>query len=199
MTSPDVSNASPCKGCPDSLPPGYTKPDDAPLDWVPTGLPEGLPECVSKADLVDTPGTIHSESLGLYVGGTPEEHLCTIFLTIPKEYTRVDMTHSGDILYKKGPDDWEPPGPIDGYECDGENQWLFHPLWKSCKWRHYGVAIKQKCQCIDVIARCGISSCWVKSSECSECKARASIKSQRIPQKKTIQSLRFPDLPHNSK
>jgi hypothetical protein len=198
MTSRDATDA-PCKGCPDAIPPGYTKPEGAPRNWTPDGLPDGLPECTSKGSLIDTDEVTYSKSWGIYTGGTPEMHFSTLALTIPKDFSRVTVDQDGCIEYKKGQDGWEPPRPIDGYERDPENKWFFRPTWESCQWRHYGVAVLAKCQCLDVIARCSLNGCFVKSTECSECGARIEIRPRQKPVKKTIQSLRLPDLDRSSK
>ena len=185
-----------CKNCPDSAP-GFTQPDNP--KWTPKGLPEGLPECRSREPLIDTDEMIFSKSWAIYTGGSPESHLVMIITTIPEDFTRVTMQPDGNIEYEKGQDGWEPPRPIDGYVRDPDNQWLFHPIWKSCRWRQYGTVVMQQCQCLDVIARCSLTSCWVKSAECSNCLACSVIKPRPTPKKKTIQSLRLPDLGRSSK
>lgn len=190
---------SDCKGCPDVLPPGFTRPPDATPDWKPSGMPTGLPECTSNEPLINTPEVRYSEAFVIYAGGSHEEHLASMLAAIPKGFDRVAITPDGLIEYEKGLDDWEPPSPIDGYLRDSKNQWLFRPLWESCRWRQYGVAIKSKCQCLDVIARCTTSGCWVKHTNCLECGARLPIREKVNPVKKTIQSLHIPDLDRSSK
>ena len=191
MTSQRATDARGCSGCPDTTPPGFTKPVDAALDWVATGLPKGLPEGLSNKPLADTDEIVYSRVWGIYVGGSPEEHFATLAMTIPQDYTRATVHRDGSLEYTES--DWEPPSPIDGYERDAENQWLFHPKWKSCRWRQYGVAVKLKCQCLDVIARCSLTGCWVQFTDCSECGARLPIKPSIVPKKKTLRSLRFPE------
>ncbi len=90
----------------------------------------------------------------IYTGGPPENHLAMMQHTLPSDFKRAHFLSNGSIQYEKGPDDWEPPSPIEGYERDVENDWLFHPLWESCQHRMYGTEIKEACECIQVLTMC---------------------------------------------
>lgn len=90
----------------------------------------------------------------LYTGGPPETHLAMMQHTLPDDYTYGYFLPDGSIHYDKRPDDWEPPGLVEGYERDGQDSWSFHPLWESCQLRMYGTEIKKQCRCIQVVAVC---------------------------------------------
>jgi hypothetical protein len=90
----------------------------------------------------------------IYTGGPPERHLSMMQHTLPKDYTRGRFLPDGSLQYENGPDGWEPPSPVEGYERDAEDAWLFRPLWKSCQLRMYGTVIKESCECIQVLAVC---------------------------------------------
>ena len=133
------------------------------------------------------------------MGGSAESHLINIILLMPEGFNRIRVHPDGSLEYKKDSTAFEPPSPINGYERDPENQWFFKPLWESCTWRQYKIAYKKKCQCIDIIAKCAVNLHWVTFEDCQKCRARIPIKVLEKPVRKTIQSLRLPDLDHNSK
>lgn len=198
MTSQDVGDA-PCKGCPDSV---YPPTPHVPAGVVPTyeDAIQGLPDGTSDDPLPDLSDVVYSEVWGVYIGGPPETHLIGNIMLFPKELSgRILMHADGSIEYGKRLDGWEPPSPINGYERDPENQWLFKPLWESCVWRHYKVAYKKRCQCIDIIARCSINSHWVTFEDCQRCRARIPIKQTLKPVHKTINTLRLPEVGRSSK
>ena len=155
-----------CKDCPESA-----KPDDQPA--------------------VDPPAKRPATSQGwvIYTGGPADRHLAGITHVIPDNYDRVTIDADGCIIYEKGPDDWEPPSPIDGYTQDGN---VFAPQWKSCQWRAYSVLVKPSCNCLDVIAQCNkpqieTSYQMVKCAVCDQCAERVAIPRPRPrPQRKTI-------------
>jgi hypothetical protein len=196
MTSRSADDA-PCKGCPD-LP--YPPAPEVPVGMVPNledtykGLPEG-----TTSELKLPEGVITSGVWAVHQGFHAEDHLAQIYMTLPEGFTRVDIYGDGSIEYKKKPDDFESPGPIDGYVRDPENPFLFRPLWESCEWRYYTTVLKVNCQCIDVIARCSVNSHWVRYADCIQCKCRLPIKKRPNPVLKTRQNLRLPDLDRNSK
>lgn len=96
----------------------------------------------------------HTTGWIVYTGGSFKLHLAMMQHTLPPDYSRAHFLVDGCIRYEKGPDDWEPPSPIDGYKRDTENPWFFRPLWKSCRLRMFGTEIKEACECIQVIAIC---------------------------------------------
>lgn len=160
----------------------------------------GLPDGTSNAPLPDLSDVTYSEAWGVYVGGPPETHLVGIIMLFPEELSgQILMRTDGSIEYKKDPAAFEPPSPINGYKRDSENQWLFKPLWESCTWRHYKVAYKKRCQCIDILAKCAVNMHWVTFEDCQKCLARIPIKTVKKPVPKTRQSLRLPDLDRNSR
>jgi len=197
MTSPDATNV-PCEGCPDVA---YPPAPDVPTGQTPSteDVFKRLPGGTSGGPLPEKSGLIYSDVWGIHLGGTPEDHLVSVVLAIPEGFTRIFVHEDGSLEYKKGPDDFEPPNPINGYERDLKNQWLFKPLWKSCAMRYYGVVVKDKCKCIDVTAKCSVNSHWVKYEDCLRCKARLPIEVPLVPIHKSRQNLRLPDRGHNSK
>jgi hypothetical protein len=123
-------------------------------------------------------------------GGPPEIHLAMMQHTLPPSYSRAHFLPDGSIQYTKGPDDWEPPSPIEGYERDAENPWFFRPLWKSCQLRMFGTEIKEACECIQVVTICNHPETEldghgeVTFAMCEECPHRESIPAVRlIPQR----------------
>ena len=197
MTSQNVGDA-PCKGCPDSA---YPPAPDVPKGTIPSheDVIKGLPGGTSDAPLPDLSDVVYSDAWGVYIDGPPETHLIGNVMLFPEELPGLQMHPDGSIEYKKDPEAFEPPSPINGYERASENQWLFRPLWESCMWRHYKVAYKKKCRCIDLIARCTVNMHWVRFEDCQKCQARIPIKVIEKPVRKTIQTLRHPDLDRNSK
>lgn len=197
MISQDAGDA-PCKGCPDSV---YPPAPDVPKGVIPSyeDVVKCLPGGTSDAPLPDLLDVVYSDAWGVYIGGPPETHLIGNVMLFPKELSELLMHSDGSIEYKKGSTAFEPPSPIEGYERDSENQWLFKPLWESCTWRHYKVAYKKKCRCIDLIARCTVNMHWVRFEDCQKCQARIPIRVIEKPVRKTIHTLRLPDLDHNSK
>ena len=198
MTSQNVENA-PCKGCPEGKPTGppgvlveYNRTTRTPSENYMVSTLEGLPE---------HKGVRYSSRWVIYTGGPPEAHLFGINDILPPEANRISIDREGHLEYKKGPDDFEPPSPIDGFCRDKENDHLFLPMWKSCVWRHFSILFKLNCQCIDIIARCGKSSHLTDYAKCEQCEDRMKIPEMIIPKKKTISSLRYPEgLPiYNSK
>jgi len=190
---------SDCKGCPDSV---YPSTPDVPKGVVPSheDVIKGLPSGTSDDPLPDLSDVMYSEVWGVYTGGPPETHLVGNVMLFPEELSgQLQMHADGSIEYEKGLDSFEPPSPINGYERDSENRWLFKPLWESCTWRHYKVAYKKKCQCIDILAKCAINMHWVTFEDCQKCRARLPIKAMKKPVPKTIQTLRHPDLDRSSK
>jgi len=144
-------------------------------------------------------GVLYSSMWIIFTGGPPEAHLFAINRIIPID--RIQITRKGHIKYKKGLGDFESPSPIDGYQRDEENDYLFLPLWESCIWRQFSISFKLNCQCINIIAWCGKTSEFVKYNQCKQCGDRIPIPEVIIPQKKTISSLQYPEgLPvHSSK
>jgi hypothetical protein len=159
---------------------------------------KGLPTGTSK-ELPKLPGIVYSEVWAVPMSQYTDDHLSYIGMTVPEGFEFVRTNGDGCIFYEKEPGGFEPPGPIDGFECDPENQWFFRPLWESCSWRHYTTIAKTKCQCIDVLAKCSVNSHWVKYADCLKCKSRLPLKNRLYPVKKTRANLRLPDLDHNSK
>ncbi len=196
MTSQNAGDV-PCKGCPDSV---YPTALDVPEGIIPShqDVLKGLPGGTSNDPLPDLPDITYSDIWGVYIGGPPETHLVGNVMLFPEELSELLMHPDGSIEYKKRLDDWEPPSPIEGYERDLENQWLFHPLWESCTRRQYKVAYKKKCRCIDLIAMCSVNLHWVKFENCQKCQVRIPIKTIEKPVRKTIHTLRCPDLDHSS-
>ncbi len=137
----------------------------------------------------------------IYTGGPPEAHLFGINDILPPEANRVSIDREGRLEYEKGPDDFEPPGPIDGFCRDKKNDHFFLPVWKSCVWRHFSISFKLNCRCIDILARCGKSSQLTDYAKCEQCGDRMEIPVMVVPEKKTLSSLQYPEgLPiHNSK
>jgi len=113
----------------------------------PEQTPSGIPDVIAPEGLA---------SIGwvVYTGGPPELHLAMMQHTLPADYQKGQFLPDGSIQYEKRPDDWEPPGPIEGYERDTEDAWLFRPLWKSCRMRLYSTVVKEACECIQVVAIC---------------------------------------------
>ncbi len=186
---------SDCEGCPDVPYPSMPKGVSPTQKDILRGLPDGT----SNNPLPEHPDVVYSEFWGAYMGGSPESHLVNIILLMPEGFDRIRVHPDGSLEYEKKLDDFEPPSPIDGYECDPENQWLFKPLWQSCSWRNYKVALKKKCQCIDVLAKCTVNFHWIKFEDCLRCTARLPIESPKKPVKKTLKSLRLPNLDRSSK
>jgi hypothetical protein len=190
---------SDCKGCPEGV---YPSAPSTPLHNKivdPSEIHKGLPEGTSGEPLPELEGVIYSQIWGVDQGAFAEGHLVQIALTIP-EGSKVLGSHvDGTIEYEKGPDDFEPPSPIDGFKRDPENKWLFRPLWESCSWRHYTTMLKTKCQCIDVLAKCSVTGHWVRYEDCLKCKSRLPIPNFTMPEAKTRATLRLPDLDRNSK
>ncbi len=183
-----------CKNCPDEIIPDVgTIPDNANEAFA------GLPKGTFKGELPELPGVVYSRVWSVDQGLFAEGHLVQIFFTIPEGFDRMIVHPDGSLEYKKGLDDFEPPNPIDGFRRDTKNQWLFRPIWKSCAWRQYTTALKTKCQCIDVLARCAVNDHWVKYKDCLRCTSRCSLGSFKAPVKKTRQNLRLPDLDHTPK
>jgi len=111
----------------------------------------------------------------VYSGGSHENHLAMMRFTLPPGYGRVTFHDDGSIEYQRGPDDWEPPRPIDGYVLDGENSWLFRPVWTPCALRMHSTVLHESCQCIDVIAFCMRSQKMVTSEKCDSCEQRVPV------------------------
>jgi hypothetical protein len=111
----------------------------------------------------------------VYSGGSHEDHLAMMRFTLPPGHERVTFHDDGSIEYQKGPDDWEPPRPINGYVPDAENPWLFHPVWRPCRLRMHSTILHESCQCIDVVAFCMGSQKMLTSEECDSCEQRIPI------------------------
>lgn len=185
---------SDCKGCPDVPYPSIELPRDTSLTQI--GI-EGLPGITNEPPNLQE-GLTHTKIWSIYTGGSAEDHLIGILLTLPENFKRIQIHLDGALEYEKGLGDWEPPSPIDGYSCDSKNKWLFRPLWKSCKWRQYSTVVKDKCQCIEVIAKCTLGFNWVKFENCQQCEARMPIEPRYIFKRKTIENLHLPDFDRNS-
>jgi len=123
--------------------------------------------------------------------------------SIPRGFDRIEIDSEGVITYKKDLDDWESPKSIDGFERDTENPFVFRPLWVPCRSRLYSIVVRDKCQCVDVVAECMHNPpedgkhLYVKYEECEKCVYLRPYRRPR-PQKKTISSLRVPNLRHSS-
>ena len=123
----------------------------------------------------------------VYTGGPPRLHLAMMQHTLPDDFHRAKFLPDGSIQYAKGPDEWEPPSPIEGYMRDELNDWLFHPLWKSCQLRLYGTFVKENCLCIEVLAVCNHPETKpdehgeVKFNICESCKRRVPIAEPVMP------------------
>ncbi len=151
----------PCQDCPEE-----------PIE--PIENEPGIPDVV-------LPAKKPSRGWVIYTGGPPEAHLSAMQHTLPADYKRARFLPDGSIQYEKGPDDWEPPSPIEGYECDAEDDRLFRPLWESCQRRLYSAGVKEGCKCIQIRTIC--SRLETESSEqvnidfatCHECKWREPI------------------------
>lgn len=197
MTSRPATDAS-CEGCPDTP---YPSTKSVPKDQAPElkDVLARLPQGTSGGPPPEKPGHTYSKVWGIHLGGGPEDHLVSVILAVPEGFDRIVVHPDGSLKYKKGLDGFEPPSPINGYERDSENPWLFRPLWESCAMRYYGIVVKEKCQCIDVTAKCSINSHWVRHEDCLKCEARLPIKSPLVPIHKTRQNLRLPVLDHSSK
>jgi hypothetical protein len=198
MTSRPATDA-PCEGCPD-VP--YPPAPDIPKNRSPNRdeILKRLPQGTSGDPLPEKPELTYNHVWGVYLGGTPEDHLVSVIFVIPEGFDRIIAHPDGSLEYtKKGLDGFEPPSPINGYERDTKNPWLFRPLWESCVMRHYGIVVKEKCQCIDVIAKCSVNAHWVRYEDCLKCEARLPIKSPMIPVHKTRATLRLPTLGRSSK
>ena len=171
MTSQPATNASDCEGCPESR-------------RTPT----------NRGAAPEAPGrTLRPSGQGwvVWTGGPPEAHLASLSFVLPPGMLHVRIHPDGSIEYEKGLDDWEPPSPIDGYERDAVNQRLYRPLWKSCQCRYFSVKVKEACQCLDVIAKCGhpqaevvdeFVKCWL----CNQCEDRVAIPQPFVPKRKTL-------------
>lgn len=138
------------------------------------------------------------------VGANGEPSFGELKLSIPPGYERIDINLDGVIEYKKDLDDWESPRPIDGYLRDSENPFIFRPQWVPCKSRLYSILVKDQCQCIDVIAECIHTPSkdnkhrYVRYEDCEKCTCLRPYQRPK-PQKKTVSSLRVPNLRHSSK
>ena len=123
--------------------------------------------------------------------------------SIPKGYDRIEIDSEGVIVYKKDLDDWESPRSIDGYERDPENPFVFRPLWSPCKSRLYSILVQDQCQCVDVLAECTYrlpekdKHLFVKYEECEKCVHLRPYQRPK-PRKKTVSSLRVPNLHRSS-
>lgn len=101
-----------------------------------------------------------------------------ISTTVPPTYDRIDVAKNGDITYKKGADDFEPPAPIDGYSRCTENPWSFKLIWEPCRHRLYSLAVKANCQCVDMVAVCMLGGFdeghpqYVCHDDCQGCEIR---------------------------
>ena len=172
MTSRPVTNASDCEGCPE---PPQTPSNGGVASEVP-----GRPPRASGQGWV------------VWTGGPPEAHLASLCFILPPGMLHVRIHPDGSIEYiGTGPDDWEPPSPIDGYERDAVNQRLYRPLWKSCQYRYFSVIVKEKCQCLEVIAKCGNPQAananeLVKCGLCNQCGDRVAIPQSLVPKRKTL-------------
>ena len=185
MTSPSAPDAQPCENCPGP-------PEGAPQP------PQAVPVDVTRINSPVEPESLYPLRWLFYNGGPPEAIFIRLSHVIPAEYDRVTVNVDGSLEYKSGLDGWEPPSPIDGYERAPENPLLFRPRWKSCQHRLFSVAVKPQCQCVAVVAKCIRSIQYVKCKECDECASRAAIPPYNPPQKKTLSSLRQPDLGRSS-
>ena len=123
----------------------------------------------------------------VYTGGLPERHLAMMQHTLPDDYTKGKFLPDGSIQYEKGPDDWEPPSPVEGYECDAEDPWLFRPIWKSCQLRMYSTVVKEACECIQVRTMCNHPETGpepgVTFETCKACPNREPIQARLVPKR----------------
>lgn len=174
MTSPPVTNASDCDGCPQSH---QTPPNGGVASEAPGRRLRPL-----------------GQGWVSFTGGPPESHLATLAHVLPADTIHVVIHADGSIEYdEKRPGGWEPPSPIDGFERDEKNPRLFRPLWRSCQLRSFSLVVKENCQCLDVIAKCGNPRAAnvdeiVKHTDCVQCEHRLSILVPPKPKKKTLHS-----------
>jgi hypothetical protein len=123
----------------------------------------------------------------VYGGGFPEHPLAMMQHTLPGDYTKGKFLSDGSLKYEKGPDDWEPPSPVEGYERDAKDPWLFRPLWKSCQLRMYSTVVKEACDCIQVRAMCNHPetgpSPMVDFEICEACQKRQPIQARIVPKR----------------
>ncbi len=188
----------PCEGCPDTpYPFGPQSLSTNPSEGF-EELSKNLPKGTSGGPLPEADGIEYSVFWAAQLGQYAEDQLSQIGTTFPVD-VQICVSNTGDIKYEKGPDGFEPPGPINGYERDEEDPWLFHPIWESCTYRHYTSLFKTKCQCVDVLAKCSISDHWVGYEDCLKCGSRCPLETYREPIKKTRHNLRMPDLDHTPK
>jgi len=138
------------------------------------------------------------------VGGDGLPSFGELRLSIPVGYDRVEIDSEGVIVYKKEDlDDWESPRSIDGFERDSENPHVFRPLWVPCKSRLYSVIVREKCQCVDVLAECMHNlpekevDRFVEYEDCEKCPYLRPYQRSK-PVKKTVSSLRVPNLPRSA-
>lgn len=193
-----MKEIKPCKGCPDSVYPSAPQVDARKIPTLVDTL-EGLPDGTYDGPLLAKEGVKYCDVWAVPVGNYFEDQLVSIIFAIPEGIDRIGVHPDGSIEYtKKGPDDWESPSPIDGYERDQENKWLFRPVWESCTWRHFRVALKEACQCINVLARCTANHHWVTYKDCLRCKCRLPMRTRPLIEVKTVKTLRLPDLDRNS-
>ena len=165
--------SNPCPGCPNQ--PEISEPEIS---------ESGIPNVSMPKKPV--PGWV------LYNGGPPEAHLAMMQYTLPDDYTYGHFLADGSILYDKKPDDWEPPGLVEGYERDGQDSWSFHPLWKSCQLRIYGTEIKEQCNCIQVLTMCNHPEITLDNhgevtfGQCNSCLIRIPIPIPFVPKRTEI-------------
>ena len=149
-------------------------------------------ENVSQPVLEVTPAPKRGTGWVVYTGGTHERHLAMMRHTLPPDYDRVTIHDDGSIEYKRVPDDWEPPSPIEGYQRDPNNPLSFRPLWKSCQWRMYGTKVKETCQCIQVLPACSHPATvlsahgLVEFDTCKHCPNRKPIPTPKLPARRPL-------------
>jgi len=90
---------------------------------------------------------------------------------------KISIEVDGAVVYEKGPDDWEPPRDIVGYQRDPNNPWRFVPLWLPCKHQKMKILHGGGCGCIRIRMKCLNSSVKVKGKhltheQCQQCPAR---------------------------
>lgn len=174
MTSQPVTNASGCKGCPEPR----TPPSNG-------GVAPEAPERRLRPS---------GQGWVVWTGGPSKTHLAALAHALPPNIEHIAIHPDGSIEYDTNrPGGWEPPSPIDGYVRDAVNHGLYRPVWKSCQHRYFSLKIKENCQCVDVVAKCGnpqasVVDEFIECEICDRCLERVVIPEPFVPKRKTLHS-----------